>query len=280
MSDGDALLAAIIAQPGGDTPRLMYADVLDAIDSVRVKCPKCKGTGWMDAADPASGRTTGEFQTTCNRCHGEREVLDTSNRDRAEFIRVQCELARLQAEAARVEAREPKGESEEWIAEYRKKAHEAQRDIGLLFQREWPCGCILCLRKLEPVLREREQMLLAEPRHFVNWTPSVMHTGSGAGIRYETGGKVGLLGKGFEEAEFHRGFISSLTCTFLTWIAHADEIRKEHPVERVELTTTPTGNQLRDECWRKPGLVEKVDVVPAHLILGGLFPHITFKLPP
>lgn len=33
-------------------------------------CPECEGTGWVDAPDPASGRTTGEWRTTCPRCKG------------------------------------------------------------------------------------------------------------------------------------------------------------------------------------------------------------------
>ena len=37
-------------------------------------CPACEGRGEVDAPDPASGRTTGEWQTACRTCNGQRTV--------------------------------------------------------------------------------------------------------------------------------------------------------------------------------------------------------------
>lgn len=73
-------------------------------------------------------------------------------------------------------------------------------------------------------LEIRQQQLLADPHNFVNWTPSVMHTGSGAGIRYETGGTVGLFGARFESAEYRRGFVERIVCRANDWLACADAI--------------------------------------------------------
>lgn len=96
-----------------------------------------------------------------------------------------------------------------------------------------------CEHNLWDDLRARQQQLLADRHNFVNWTPSVMHTGSRAGIRYETGGTVGLFGNGFESATFTRGFVSHIACTAKDWLAHADAITASQPIERVTLTTWP-----------------------------------------
>lgn len=39
--------------------------------------------------------------------------------------------------------------------------------------------------------------------------------------------------------EYHRGFVSRLTCSWQSWRDHADEIREVQPVEEVVLTTLP-----------------------------------------
>jgi len=50
VTDGDALLAAILAAPDEDTPRLMYADWLDE-NAREVECRACLGSG-SHALDP------------------------------------------------------------------------------------------------------------------------------------------------------------------------------------------------------------------------------------
>ncbi len=88
MSDLNALLKAIIAAPDDDTVRLAYADELEGADTVSMVCPKCEGrkqvTGYSNNATMLMG---------CETCDGAGSVPDTTNRDRAEFIRVQVELA-------------------------------------------------------------------------------------------------------------------------------------------------------------------------------------------
>lgn len=68
------------------------------------ECPECCGAGTFPPGhhpqrDPASGRDEGGW-TNCQTCNGAGPstpgyVLDTSNRDRAELIRVQIELAKI-----------------------------------------------------------------------------------------------------------------------------------------------------------------------------------------
>lgn len=72
MTDGDALLAAILAHPDEDTPRLAYAD-------------------WLDENGGAQAHSAGRAGST-----GAEWAAD-----RAEFIRVQVEIARLEADGVR-----------------------------------------------------------------------------------------------------------------------------------------------------------------------------------
>lgn len=94
MSDLNALLAGIIMHPDDDTRRLVYADALDEMEPVRVKCTS--GMCGFDAkpgyVKVNSGRNYvyGEpRERKCNRCDGTGTVLDTSNAARAAFIRAQ-----------------------------------------------------------------------------------------------------------------------------------------------------------------------------------------------
>jgi uncharacterized protein (TIGR02996 family) len=148
ISDGDALLAAILAFPAEDTPRLVYADYLDEQDA----------------------------------------------HSRAELIRVQCELDRRWALAiprhVMTYAMFPPGMRHEWD-EFDK-------------------------------LRTRERELLP------SFADALRHRYS---VRME-----------FQSV---RGFVESLTCTAQDWLAHAASITRAHPVERVTLTTLPTGAQLQ-----------------------------------
>ena len=88
--DERALLAAIAATPGEDTPRLAYADYLEDEGAVRVVCHSCLGNRKTYHKDHDYG--DGEW-VDCWTCRGTGTVLDTSRVDRAEFVRVQCELA-------------------------------------------------------------------------------------------------------------------------------------------------------------------------------------------
>ncbi len=92
VTEREQLYAEIIANPDDDTVRLAFADWLDEQPSSR-PCGKCHGDArtmpqffedaWQwNAGDP------------CPKCEGTGTVPDTSDADRAEFVRVQCELSR------------------------------------------------------------------------------------------------------------------------------------------------------------------------------------------
>jgi uncharacterized protein (TIGR02996 family) len=91
---GRLLLAAIIAHPDEDTPRLLYADWLEERDAAApeyVECPGCRGAGYRPrmAFEDAGG-----LFVSCEKCARACTVRATARRDHAELIRVQCELAR------------------------------------------------------------------------------------------------------------------------------------------------------------------------------------------
>lgn len=124
-----ALLAAAVKSPEEDTPRLIYADELDACapfgtvlptpraELIRVQCElartpwflptTCKvcgnsndedgciehGRGCYVVDEDGGGSEYPELDD-CATCHGTGNVPDTANRDRAEFIHVQVQVAR------------------------------------------------------------------------------------------------------------------------------------------------------------------------------------------
>jgi uncharacterized protein (TIGR02996 family) len=91
----DTLLAAIDARPWDDTPRLAYADWLDETAG-EVACAHCGGGGRQRWKNPSGqGRRSVVKSGRCTFCCGSGRVPD-GRRDRAEFIRVQCELGRLE----------------------------------------------------------------------------------------------------------------------------------------------------------------------------------------
>lgn len=103
-TDHDAFLPDILADPFDDTPRLVFADWLDE-NAGDVACPRCEGGEyWGKRGYPRPEVVTLkpplQPKDICIRCHGEDTVSD-GRRERAEFIRVQCELAKLDIEYAR-----------------------------------------------------------------------------------------------------------------------------------------------------------------------------------
>ena len=95
-NEGVELLAAVVANPNEDTPRLVYADWLQEQESVRVACPKCVSKTFV------SNSQQRRAQFNCKVCQGSGTILDTSNADRAEFIRVQCQVTRTEYPDLRV----------------------------------------------------------------------------------------------------------------------------------------------------------------------------------
>jgi uncharacterized protein (TIGR02996 family) len=90
VTDGDALLAAILHDPHEDLPRLAYADWLDEHGGSE-DCGRCKGQGYEHVHNDMH-YSPDTWQ--CKRCHGSGRVPNRYA-ERAEFIRVQIEAEQL-----------------------------------------------------------------------------------------------------------------------------------------------------------------------------------------
>lgn len=116
----DAFLRAIIANPGDDLPRLVYADWLDEnARVVEVVCKECGGVGW-EAGHEGIER--------CNECLGEVRSVSDGRAERAEFIRVQIRIAEI--------VRQRNGSKQRGLIPALKNLEEGIRDVEPLQQRE------------------------------------------------------------------------------------------------------------------------------------------------
>lgn len=93
--------------------------------------------------------------------------------------------------------------------------------------------------KLERLQRRAAELLA---RFYPSWTPLVLHSGSGAGIRWgglrhDNAGIVELMGIGFIEAIFVRGFVEEVEATAESWLERGDAIVEAAPIRLVRLTT-------------------------------------------
>lgn len=100
MTDLDAILAAILADPHDDTPRLVYAEICDDLAGV-VACPRCGGSSKHDLNPYDLAARYGTYRAglmldaaRCAVCAGSGSVSN-GLAERAEFVRVQVELARM-----------------------------------------------------------------------------------------------------------------------------------------------------------------------------------------
>lgn len=107
--DERGFLKSLLSSPQEDMPRLVYADWLDenardvpcdqCVDG-DVGCSACEGAGVYYDPPYSLNRLAcphcdeGMLPDKCQKCHGSDTVSD-GRRERAEFIRVQCELAAL-----------------------------------------------------------------------------------------------------------------------------------------------------------------------------------------
>lgn len=196
LSDLDAesaFLAAIIASPKDDDPRLKYADWLD--DNARdVTCERCKGYKKRGRVKDFGSYGYDWTWEKCPSCHGIGVVSD-GRRERAEFIRVQCALANLKM------AGMPSVVPEQF-------KHDP--DTGLVHYYDL-CRC--------------ERLLFRDfgPIWFADWPGQWRSTGDDMRIKSAVGC----------DALVRRGFVAEVRCTHADWKKHGPQIAKRHPVERV-----------------------------------------------
>lgn len=205
-SDELALLRAVCESPKDDTPRLVLCDWLEERAVVR-HCWRCEGRGGrygdlgMDKAN----------QTVCRYCHGRKEISD-GRRERAEFIRVQCELS----QTPELIAVEQECTERDWHAirprhpKYTFELTNPRERIGVMrFTAMNPQRDALRLR-------ERESWSI---ENAVAWFGT---------LAVDSFGSLSIDRPRSEEWEsgllIARGFVESVTTTAADWLAHADAV--------------------------------------------------------
>jgi hypothetical protein len=241
-STAHALLAGLADHPLDDTPRLILRDCLmddgcwdwPTVRDIVLDRPECDGrrllaADWFEDEDAdvpefqarkgelhyeSDGRATGTY---LNDVPTPAEML--SNRQRAEFVRVQCDLARLKPNWAAMRA---------------------------------GCLCDTCQKAAPLADRERDLLLRINdtPGLPTNWTIWVKPTGAGYLMNVYTGVP---LSPPNTTATFRRGWVDEVEITADRWLSHGDAITAEHPVTTVTLTALPGMERKGDHYVRLIG---------------------------
>ena len=195
-SDEPALLAAILAAPEEDTPRLVYADWLDENAGTVRKC-----MGQHQHAGKVGQELHGIVHTTDPRqlhhhCDEKCEVSD-GRRERAEFIRGQIKFSLLD-DAVKLAAR-------------------GCLEHNILGEPGTPAAWLR---------RERELLETL-------FTASATNMKTRNRMEWFTGLWMKLRLDSFWS--FSRGFVSELTCDASDWLCYADRLTAIHPIEVVKV---------------------------------------------
>lgn len=207
--DGTLLLAAILAQPDEDTPRLAYADWLDEQEKpagCRAGCRRSTNGPWVTWQQTPKG---GRYKP-CRVCKGSGRVLGASAR-RAELIRAQIGRDRYM---------EPFGPRSAIVL-----YHEQQ------FKRGAKCEMVKCKfcehkRRAEAAL---DRLGLCDERARAMGVPESFNTTDCPETAPFPGGPWEGL------AVVRRGFVAEVRCPLAAWVAHGSAIVKAHPVTTVRL---------------------------------------------
>jgi hypothetical protein len=191
----------------------MYADWLDE-NAGEVPCDRCGGDGLHTVIVCGKPDNRMKGRRNCAVCSGKGRVPD-GRRERAEFIRVQCELAKPLAASCRACGTRLHGD---WVADG--CPCNSPRGINHGIVPAYVCTCPICdpeesgSARARPAdverLHRREQELW--DAHAREWFP--------------------LLDR-FKMGRTGRGFVESLTCTAADWLQHADALTW-HPSQTVE----------------------------------------------
>ena len=216
-----ALLAAIHASPDDDTPRLVLADRLDELDAgPEVVCPNCGGYGQTPKEKGKGGYTSQGVMYRCLACSGTGSVPDTSHRDRAEFVRVQCEWSSWERPNGMFEIppTAPGKQRLKWCLERMEDLLAANRAAWELV----PC----------PRCNERGEVAVrVDDIRALHWRRCDSCTGSGNLLH-------GLT------VTWHRGFPATVVAPFATWVQVWDHYEPPQaiatPRARAVRTALPT----------------------------------------
>lgn len=233
MTDGDALLAAILASPEDDLPRLVYADWLDE-HAATTECEHCKGKGWRVVRTRTAEMGADEYGESggaCSACKGTGTV-GNGFAEQAEFIRVQIVCAKYTDCPTRMS------------------------DVNRGRPVPLRCGhCEYCLNRRRSEALSHKFSLLPEsvPAYGFCLDPTPFD-----GDMPPSRGIV---------VSVSRGFVDSVTCSAQTWLAHADELTRTHPIREVQIPEPAS-------AWAR---VRRPSPRPEEFT--DRWPDITFKFP-
>ncbi len=235
-------LAAIIANPADDTPRLIYADWLDdqgeADRAEFIRCqvelaslPAFDGVTMVGEAnceykprkDDGSSWNPhiGDSVTISGKIRASDMNLILQQQAKAGAIDRLASDLRIVLRFSGQEA--PIAVAHEYRLSHRSKTAEARFRLFPVLDGE---GFIWYRPYTDP--HEEKRLRLEEREREILDTPGVWFDPPSLGI-------VG---------EWRRGFIADIICTAADWLAHADTFTTSQPIERVTLTTWPGRNPL------------------------------------
>jgi uncharacterized protein (TIGR02996 family) len=295
-------LAAILADPKDDTPRLIYADWLDdageydRAEFIRVQCelaslPPFDGVTIIGTAFPEHmPDEPNDYLVNFEGVHIGDEVTASGlirTQDLPKAMRGEVgQIGTLATDAAivlRFNGQEaPKAVLDHANLKPRDGMIEARFRLFPVLDGErflWyrPYSDPHEKRRLE--LEARELELLREDGPLMELFDRYFSTPEGTGFWIE--------GACFY-AEFRRGFVSDLECPASAWLAHADAITEAQPIERATLTTLPLfAYDATSDAFFLQGRTHRVELVPDGsgeeefrlALLASEWPRITFTLP-
>lgn len=135
MTERDAFLAAIAANPDDDLPKLVFADWLDERNDPAAFEQREAVALRRVLAAPEDDRPRQEYAAVCEQyanCAGNGEFSD-GRKERAEFIRVQCELAKLNLRNDGLPLRDYPGQD----FDRRLTLEKRERDLWVQYCTQW-----------------------------------------------------------------------------------------------------------------------------------------------
>jgi uncharacterized protein (TIGR02996 family) len=266
MTDGEALVRAILENPDEDTPRLIYADWLDEQPPTEVPCGNCNGKPRVYSFKPPTSTNWIQVWAStyeCLTCSGSGTATERRGSARAEFIRAQIKSAAIEREQAELlndETDWSRCETESGVAaswcpncgdcvcpdpEDRKddpacplhapgtkhcRGDYLDRQLATLGERErelWSAGaCFHILDEVRPTKTIPADMVV----HLLRDRPDVMKNPAA-----------------MPEAYVSRGFISHVAGTVDSWPEYGPKIVGRHPIEWAGV------------AGREPGLFENTN---------------------
>jgi uncharacterized protein (TIGR02996 family) len=214
VSDGDALLAAILADPKEDTPRLVYADWLEENgqeDRGKFIRAQCELNRRMNSKGPPEPKISTKPQK-CKKCRAWYAGTGLCG----------CSYGRRRSEKS------------EQLQNERRGWEEENRILGDL---------------QDNLILDRGYAFVDGAIGHEWDTMGARKDGPTVTVRYILQATRGNAKTDLFTLGFHRGFITSVACAWHDWESHAERLLKSNPIEMVALASNPVmlGHEIRGQ---------------------------------